>query len=207
MLSFLAQGKIVHFTICQIYYPIGVSVLTLVFLGFDFGMYSYTCKKMRWFREIGYYYPIPLEQKPKYLLICLGGFIGGFNGGPFGIGASTTMIFSLLYLDIEPAVVSATVGFQITFTGLASLLEAFATDEIGVGVTGLFMVETLVFGGVLTLLARKLLYRYSMVKVNQCLMLIVFSLVSCSSVALVASIVIGYEEFGAVAMNSVPTKC
>lgn len=42
-------------------------------------------------------------------------------------------------------------------------------------------------------MARKTLYKYSLVKVNQCLMLIVFSLVSCSSVALVGSIILGYE--------------
>lgn len=128
VLSFLAQGKIVHFTICQIAYPIGVGSLTAVFIGFNFGMYYYTRSKMRWFREIGYHYEVDLLNIKKYLLVCLGGFIGGFNGGAFGIGASTTMIFSLLYLDIEPAVVSATVGYQILFTGLGSLFQAFATN-------------------------------------------------------------------------------
>ena len=112
---------------------------------------------MVWFREIGYNYEVPLDQMNKYMLVCLGGFIGGFNGGAFGIGASTTMIFSLLYLDIAPSVVSATVGFQITFTGLASLFQAFATNEITIEVTGLFLLETLLFGGILSFIARKML--------------------------------------------------
>ena len=47
----------------------------------------------------------------NYVLVCLGGFVGGFNGGVFGIGASTTMIFTLLYLKTIPSVISATVGF------------------------------------------------------------------------------------------------
>jgi uncharacterized membrane protein YfcA len=60
----------------------------------------------------------------------LGGFFGGFNGGVFGLGSSTTMIFTLLFMKIEPSVVSATVGFQVVFVGLSTLSEAFATNEI-----------------------------------------------------------------------------
>lgn len=63
-----------------------------------------------------------------FLTIVLSSFLGGFNGGVFGLGSSTTMIFCLLYLDIEPMVVSATVGYQVVFSGLGSLCEAFATN-------------------------------------------------------------------------------
>lgn len=77
-----------------------MSILTVVFLIFDFGMYKYTKKKMLYFEIIGYQYDGKLDKKSHYLLVCLGGFFGGFNGGVFGIGASTTMIFTLLYLKI-----------------------------------------------------------------------------------------------------------
>ena len=61
-------------------------------------------------------------------MICFGAFLGGFNGGVFGIGNSTTVIFTLLFMQMEPAVVSATVGYQVVFAGSASLAQAFATN-------------------------------------------------------------------------------
>jgi uncharacterized membrane protein YfcA len=54
--------------------------------------------------------------------------MGGFNGGTFGIGNSTTVIFTLLFMGMEPAIVSATVGYQVVFAGSASLAQAFATN-------------------------------------------------------------------------------
>lgn len=107
-----------------------MSLLTIVFLIFDFGMYKYTVRRMRWYREIGYDYEIELDSVKNYTLVCLGGFVGGFNGGVFGIGASTTMIFTLLYLKTIPSVISATVGFEVFFIGLGSLCQAMATNEI-----------------------------------------------------------------------------
>ena len=58
----------------------------------------------------------------NYLLVCLGGFIGGFNGGVFALGNTTTIMFTLITLKVEPIVVSATVGFQVIFSAAASLL-------------------------------------------------------------------------------------
>lgn len=56
-----------------------------------------------------------------FVPIVVASFFGGFNSGAFGVGSSTTMIFCLLYLKIEPIVVSATVGYQVVFGGLGSL--------------------------------------------------------------------------------------
>lgn len=188
----MVQGKIVPFSICSTLYPIGMAILTVLFILFDFGMYKYTQRKMLFYERIGYIYDGHLDRKKNYLIVCLGGFLGGFNGGVFGIGASTTMIFTLLYLNIEPAVVSATVGFQVLYVGLGSLAQAFATDEIAANAAGLFLLETFILGGILSYFARKFLNRFNQIKVKQYLMLIVFSLVTTSSVALVASIIIGY---------------
>lgn len=44
-------------------------------------------------------------------------------------------------------------------------------------------------------------------KVNQILMLIIFSLVTTSVFALIASIVLGYIQFGAANMQDVPFHC
>ncbi len=83
---------------------------------------------MEYYRRIQYEYDIKLDSVKVFVIIAFASFLGGFNGGVFGLGSSTTMIFCLLYLDIEPMVVSATVGYQVVFSGLGSLCEAFATD-------------------------------------------------------------------------------
>ena len=102
---------------------------------------------------------------------------------------------------------SATVGFQVVFAGAASLAEAFATKSIAPNAAGLFLLETFILGGILTYFARKFLNKFSQIKVKQYLMLIVFSLVTTSCVALVASIIIGYLEFGAANMIAIPFSC
>lgn len=83
---------------------------------------------MEYYKKIQYPYEYKLDSIKFYVLVILASFMGGFNGGVFGVGSSTTMIFSLLYLEIEPIVVSATVGYQVIFGGLGSLCEAFATN-------------------------------------------------------------------------------
>ena len=77
-----------------------MSLFTILFLAFDLLMYRYTKKKMEYFKEIGYKYDGKLDKVKNYMIVCLGGFLGGFNGGVFGIGSSTTMIFTLLYMKI-----------------------------------------------------------------------------------------------------------
>jgi len=54
-------------------------------------------------------------------LLCVGAFFGGFNGGAFGVGNSSTIIFTLIILEMEQAVISATIGYQIVFSGAASM--------------------------------------------------------------------------------------
>ena len=63
-------------------------------------MYKYTSNKMKFFYKIGYEYDGKLDKPKNYVLVCIGGFFGGLNGGIFGIGASTTMIFTLLFMKI-----------------------------------------------------------------------------------------------------------
>ena len=76
---------------------------------------------MLYYRKIQYPYTHKLESPKLFISIVVASFLGGFNGGAFGLGSSTTMIFTLLFLGIEPIVVSATVGYQIIFSNLASL--------------------------------------------------------------------------------------
>lgn len=91
-------------------------------------MFKYTTNRLKFYAQIGYKYTVKLNVPKYYLMICFGAFLGGFNGGVFGIGNSTTVIFTLLFMQMEPAVVSATVGYQVVFAGSASLAQAFATN-------------------------------------------------------------------------------
>lgn len=140
-------------------------------------------------------------------MICFGAFLGGFNSGVFGIGNSTTVIFTLLFLDLEPAIVSATVGYQVVFAGSASLIQASATGSISSDVALLFFLETFIIGGVISFFAKRFVSNFNQMKVNLTLLLIVFSLVTTSVFALIASIILGYLQFGSANMQDVPFHC
>lgn len=142
-----------------------------------------------------------------YSVICVGSFLGGFNGGVFGLGSSTTIIFALLFLDIQPVVVTATVGFQVVFSGLGSLCEAFATDSISLEVAGLFFGITFVIGGAFSFLANKIVSKFNLNKVNQTLMLIVGFLTGSSTIGMIINIVLSYASFGSSFMISSNFEC
>ena len=63
-------------------------------------MFKYTTKRLLYYSEIGYQYEAKINEPKFYVLICLGAFMGGFNGGVFGIGNSTTVIFTLLFIGL-----------------------------------------------------------------------------------------------------------
>lgn len=98
--SFLAQGKIIIFSVCSLYYLIGIISLFFLYIGLVIGMFVYTRRQMIYYRKIKYEYEYPLDQVKYFSLICVGAFFGGFNGGLFAVGNSTTIIFVLLYLQI-----------------------------------------------------------------------------------------------------------
>ena len=88
--------------------------------------------------------------------------------------------------------VSATVGYQVIFSGLGSLFEAFATDEITLEVAGFFLAITFFLGGILSFIAMKFVKRLNQNKMNQVLMLIVGFLTGGSTIALIANIALSY---------------
>ncbi len=141
------------------------------------------------------------------MLICIGSFLGGFNGGAFAIGNSITIILTLSYLDIEQIVVSATVGFQVVFASSASLCQALATDKIELKVAGLFFGITFVGGGLLSYLLSRYIDRMNRDKINICLVGIIMCLTCSSSLSMIANIALGYLNFGADYMNSAEGLC
>lgn len=75
-----------------------MGLLSVFFVVVLFFVYYFTNKKVKYYERIGYQYEYPLNQLKYFGLICVGSFLGGFNGGVFAIGNSTTIIFTLLYL-------------------------------------------------------------------------------------------------------------
>ena len=203
----MAQGKIIHFTFCTKWYVIGVSVLTLLYAATVFGVYRFTKKKMNYYKQIGYNYEYPLEKIKFYGAICLGSFLGGFNGGTFALGNSTSIIFTLIFLGIEPIVVSATVGFQLTFSAAASVCQAVIIDSIPLEVIGLFFGITFIFGGIFSYLLAKWINKFNRSKINKILVLIVGCLTGMSAISMIINIIISYSTFGADYMISIDDIC
>jgi uncharacterized membrane protein YfcA len=85
---------------CTKYYVIGISLLTVCYFAFVVGMYCYTKRRMYFYRRIQYKYDYQVDSPKFYILASLGAFFGGFNGGVFGLGSSTTNILSLLFLGV-----------------------------------------------------------------------------------------------------------
>lgn len=108
---------------------------------------------------------------------------------------------------MEQAVISATIGYQIVFSGAASTAEALATGTLQGNVAILFFFETLIIGGIITFILRKIVFRYNKNKVDQVLVLIAFCLATANVFAMIAAIVLGYKQFGASNMQNSPFQC
>ena len=105
-------------------------LFTLFYAAVIAALFFYMRRKMKYFKRIGYKYDYPLGRPKFYFLISLGSFLGGLNGGIFALGNTTTIIFTMICLGVEPIVVSATCGFQVVFSAAASLVEGMINGDI-----------------------------------------------------------------------------
>ena len=170
-------------------------------------IYCYTQKEMEYFKKIKYKYDYPLDNLKFFALICLGSFWGGFNGGVFALGNTTTIIFIMVYLEIEPMVVSATCGFQVVFSGAASLCEALIKGDITIGVAGFFFLLTFIGGGGLSFITNYFIAKLDRKKINKILLIVIGSLTAVSTLSMVINIVISYLNFGSHYMISIDSFC
>lgn len=159
-------------------------------------MFFFTEKKMAHYKRIGYNYEYPLDHTKYFVLICVGACLGGFANGFFAVGQSTTIIFFLLYLGIEPIVATATVGFQVVFGAAASLIQAIATDKIPLSVVGFFFAITFIGGGVLSYVVQQFLKNLEKNKVNKILIGIIGCLTCCSSISMGVNTALEFHMFG-----------
>ena len=79
-------------------------------------------------------YSIPqdvyLDQPRAFNTVVIGSFAAGFIQGTLGLGAGTCIMMVLLSFSIDPTVASAISGYQILFTGAASLIEFYINGEV-----------------------------------------------------------------------------
>jgi uncharacterized membrane protein YfcA len=205
--SLLAQGKLVKFSNCSIYYIIGMVLLTVFYIATQFFMKKYINNKMEYFRMIGYDYEYPLDTWRYYGIICLGGFFGGFNSGLFSKGNSTTIIFTLIYLEIEPIVASAIVGFQVVFSAAVSLVQAYAKGQLLLIDIAFYVGVTFIAGGILSHIASHVVRKMDKDKVNKVLVGIIGALTCSSSLSMIVSTGVSFKLFGTEFMVSPGNFC
>jgi hypothetical protein len=135
---------------------LGMLGLTLTYILFMMGLFQFTKEKLGFFKKIGYQYEYPLDNVKYFGLICLGSLGGGLMGGVFALSNSMTIIFTLVYMDVELIVTTAIVGFQVIFFASASLAQAIISNSIPLEVVALFIGLTFVGGGILSFLTDKM---------------------------------------------------
>jgi uncharacterized membrane protein YfcA len=112
---------------------------------------------MKVYQQIGYKYPIKLNDKMNFAIIASGGFVGGVLQGVIGLGSGNMMIAALLYVGLDARVTGATSGYQIVFIGMASLIEAISNSELSWLDVGWFLGICFLIGGPMTIVMYKLL--------------------------------------------------
>lgn len=73
---------------------------------------------------------IYLDNIKQFFLISSGAFLAGLIQGILGLGCGTCIMMVLLSFPIHSTAASATSGYQILFTGSASLLEYYLNGEV-----------------------------------------------------------------------------
>lgn len=66
-----------------------------------------------------------LDQSKEFFSVAAGALIAGLVQGILGMGCGTCIMLVLLTLQMDSTAASATSGYQILFTGSASLLEFY----------------------------------------------------------------------------------
>jgi len=77
------------------------------------------------YRKYNIIQEVELDQPKQFFSVALGAIIAGLVQGILGMGCGTCIMLVLLTLNIDSTAASATSGYQILFTGSASLLEFY----------------------------------------------------------------------------------
>lgn len=163
-------------------------------IGYVSLVYHLIRRRLKYYKEIGYRYTVKIGDTNNFIIIVLGGFIGGFLQGIIGLGSGNTMVAAMLVVGVDASVTAATSGYQIFFVGMASLVQALAQHQISWWDAGFLFGISFIFGGLLTLL----LYHFLKDKKNvqKTLLIIIVALCVLCIVGIIPSVFITAHNFG-----------
>lgn len=108
--------------------------------------------------------------------MAIGALIAGFIQGTLGLGGGTCIMMILLSFNLDTTVASATSGYQILFTGAASLLEFILNGEVQIVESVWCLGVCLVIGGCATLGLFHVISKLDKIAVNKFLLGIILVL-------------------------------
>lgn len=126
-ISFLVQGKLPFYSVekCTVFYPLGIAALVVIAVGYIYWLRIRFRKVFGTYRRYNITQEVELDQAKQFFSVALGALIAGLVQGILGMGCGTCIMLVLLTLNMDSTAASATSGYQILFTGSASLLEFY----------------------------------------------------------------------------------
>ena len=128
---------------------------------------------------------IHLNNYQEFLKITAGAFAAGTIQGLLGMGCGTCIMIVLLSFPIASTSASATSGYQVLFTGSASLLEYYINGEVKLFESLWMLGVCLVIGGIATIFLYRIVEKLNQLYVNRFLYSII-TVLCLMSIGLVA---------------------
>lgn len=159
------------------------------------------------YRKYNIFQEIYLDNHRNFLKISAGAFAAGSIQGLLGMGCGTCIMIVLLTFPIASNSASATSGYQILFTGAASLIEYYINGEVKMFESVWMLCVCLVIGGVTTVILYNIISRLNQAYVNR-FILIILTVLCLMSIGLVAPTVINIlNREGWSGLSSIDFKC
>lgn len=203
------QGKLPFYSVdrCELHFPIGFAVLLGVTLLYIFALRVAMGRVYARYRRFEMRQEVYLDSRREFYSVVAGAFAAGMIQGVLGMGCGTCIMMVLLSFPISSTAASATSGYQILFTGTASLLEYYANGEVRTFESIWMMSICCVVGGLTTLLLYRLTQRLNPASVSRFLYLIILCLSLMSIVLTVPTAVGIVDREGWAGMMSIDFKC
>ena len=132
LLAFLVQGKLPFYKVgkCDLLFALGICVLVAVTIVYLLLLFARMKRTFARFAKHGLEQEISLDRSRDFWRVAMGALTAGLIQGMLGMGCGTCIMMVLLAYPIASTAASATSGYQILFTGSASLLEYYLNGEV-----------------------------------------------------------------------------